>query len=95
MKNKVDWIKGWGTLVNKNDVSVALESGKTQTLNAKNIIIATGSEPINFPGVEFDEEVIVSNTGALAAKSIPKKLVTIGGGIVGLEMGSVYARLGS
>ena len=95
MKNKVEWIKGWGTLKNKNEVSVDLETGKKQVLSAKNIIIATGSKPNSFPGVEFDEEVIVSNTGALASKTIPKKVVCIGGGIIGLEMGSVYQRLGA
>lgn len=95
MKNKVDWIKGWGSFKSKTEVSVNLEDGSKETYSAKNIIIATGSEPIPFGDVEFDEKVIVSSTGALETEKIPKEMLVIGGGIVGLEMGSVYARLGT
>lgn len=75
-----------------------MNDGKTETLNAKNIIIATGSEPNSLPeasGLATDEEYVVSSTGALSLKSIPKKMAVLGGGVIGLEMGSVYARLGT
>jgi dihydrolipoamide dehydrogenase len=67
----------------------------THTIQAKNIIIATGSEPIAFPGLAFDEQQIVSSTGALSLQQVPKSMVVIGAGVIGLEMGSVYARLGT
>ena len=89
-KNKVDWIKGWATIPSIGNVTV----GK-QTYETKNIIIASGSEPSSLPGVEIDEKVIVSSTGALELKKIPKKMVIIGAGVIGLELGSVYSRLGS
>ena len=89
-KNKVDWIKGWATIPSIGNVTV----GK-QTYDTKNIIIASGSEPSSLPGVEIDEKVIVSSTGALELKKIPKKMVIIGAGVIGLELGSVYSRLGS
>lgn len=95
-KNKVDYFKGAGSFINDNEVQVtAIEGGKDAVLKAKNIIIATGSEPTPFPGIEVDEERIVTSTGALALKEIPKRLAIIGGGIIGLEMGSVWSRLGS
>jgi dihydrolipoamide dehydrogenase len=68
---------------------------KTDTVQAKNIIIATGSEPSPFPGLPFDEKIIVSSTGVLALPDIPKDLIVVGGGVIGLELGSVYTRLGS
>ena len=89
-KNKVDWLKGWGSISEPGKVKVGDE-----THEAKNIVIATGSEVATLPGVEIDEKTIVSSTGALELKSIPKKLAVIGGGVIGLEMGSVYARLGA
>jgi dihydrolipoamide dehydrogenase len=89
-KNKVDWIKGWGKISGKGEVTVGDETHK-----GKNIVIATGSEASSLPGVEIDEKTVVTSTGALELGKIPKKLVVIGAGVIGLEMGSVYARLGS
>jgi dihydrolipoamide dehydrogenase len=89
-KNKIDWIKGWATIPGKGEVKVGDDTHK-----AKHIVIASGSEPSSLPGVEIDESVVVTSTGALALPKIPKKLVVIGAGVIGLEMGSVYARLGS
>lgn len=94
-KNKVDYIKGRGKILGKGKVEVTLADGGTQTLETKNIVIATGSEPTTLPGIEIDEDRVVSNVGALSLKSVPKKLVLIGAGVIGLEMGSVWARLGS
>ena len=96
-KNKVDYAKGWGKFVSPTEIDVDLTSGGTERIKAKNIIIATGSEPSPLPGnvIPIDEKFVVSSTGALALPSIPKRLVVIGGGVIGLEMGSVYARLGS
>ncbi|HMO72719.1 MAG TPA: dihydrolipoyl dehydrogenase [Paracoccaceae bacterium] len=89
-KNKVTWLKGWASIPATGQVKVGEEVHGT-----KNIVIATGSEASSLPGVTVDEEVIVTSTGALALRAIPKRLVVIGAGVIGLEMGSVYARLGS
>jgi dihydrolipoamide dehydrogenase len=89
-KNKITWIKGWASIPAPGQVKVGDELHE-----AKHIVIATGSEPASLPGVEVDEKRIVTSTGALALGSIPKKLVVIGAGVIGLEMGSVYARLGA
>ncbi len=89
-KNKIDWLKGWGSIPAAGQVKVGDE-----VHTAKNIIIASGSEPSSIPGVEIDEEMVVSSTGALELPKTPKKLVVIGAGVIGLEMGSVYARLGA
>lgn len=89
-KNKVDHIQGFGKIKGPGEVEV---DGKV--LKTKHIVIATGSEPSTLPGIDIDEESIVSNTGALSLKSVPKKLVLIGAGVIGLEMGSVWSRLGS
>ncbi|GMM34270.1 dihydrolipoyl dehydrogenase [Saccharomycopsis crataegensis] len=96
-KNKVTYYKGNGSFVDEHKIKVEpIEEGVEESiLDAKNIIIATGSEVTPFPGIEIDEQKIVSSTGILSLKSIPKKLTVIGGGIIGLEMGSVYSRLGS
>jgi dihydrolipoamide dehydrogenase len=94
-KNKVDYVKGWGKIKGPNQVEVALSDGSTKVIDTKNIIIATGSEVTPLPGVPVDEEHIVSSTGALKLKTIPKSMVVIGAGYIGLEMGSVYSRLGS
>lgn len=94
-KNKVEYVKGRGKIAGKGKVEVALAEGGTRVLETKNIVIATGSEPASLPGIEIDEDRIVSNTGALSLKAVPKKLVLIGAGVIGLEMGSVWARLGS
>lgn len=94
-KNKVKVVKGHGTLTSKTDISVALTAGGKEALKAKNIILATGSAVISLPGVPLDEKVIVSSTGALTLDKIPKKMVVIGGGVIGLELGSVWQRLGA
>ena len=89
-KNKVTWIKGTATFKSADTIAV---DGKDHT--AKHIVIATGSESVPLPGVEFDEKRIVTSTGAIALESVPKHLVVIGGGYIGLELGSVWRRLGS
>jgi dihydrolipoamide dehydrogenase len=89
-KNKVTWLKGWGSIPEAGKVKVGDE-----VHNAKNIVIATGSEASVLPGITVDEEVIVTSTGALTLGKIPKSMVVIGAGVIGLEMGSVYARLGT
>ena len=89
-KNKIDWLKGWGTIPEAGKVKVGEEVHE-----AKNIIIATGSEPASLPGVKVDEQVIVTSTGALSVNKVPNKMVVIGAGVIGLELGSVYARLGA
>lgn len=94
-KNKVDYVKGHGTLTGTTSVKVDLLEGGEQAISAKNIMLATGSDVISLPGVELDEEVIVSSTGALKLSKVPKKLTVIGGGVIGLELGSVWARLGA
>lgn len=93
-KNKVTYIKGFASFASSNIIDVTLE-GQTSQVVAKNIIIATGSEIMSLPGIEIDEKIIVSSTGALSLKSVPKKMVVIGGGYIGLEMGSVWRRLGA
>ncbi|KAI5479887.1 dihydrolipoyl dehydrogenase [Pseudohyphozyma bogoriensis] len=94
-KNKVDYIKGAASFASATDIDVALlEGGETQ-VSGKNIIIATGSEVTPFPGIEIDEKQIVSSTGVLDLTEVPKKLVVIGAGVIGLEMGSVWSRLGA
>lgn len=94
-KNKVDVLQGVGSFVDKNTIEVKPESGKSKKIGAKNIIIATGSKPNYFPGMEPDKKRIITSTEALELKEIPKELMIIGGGVIGLELGSVYARLGS
>ena len=89
-KNKVDWLKGWGSIPAAGQVKVGDE-----THEAKNIVIATGSDSASLPGVEVDEKIVVTSTGALTLPKIPKSMVVIGAGVIGLEMGSVYARLGT
>ena len=93
-KNKVTYIKGKGVLFSKNDVVVYDGEQKT-SYKSKNIIIATGSAPSSLPGIKIDEENILSSTGALSLKEVPKKFIVIGGGYIGLEMGSVWSRLGA
>ncbi len=93
-KNKVTYIKGKGVLFSENDV-VVYENDKKIPFKAKNIVIATGSSPTSLPGIEIDEKNVVSSTGALTFSKVPNELVIIGGGYIGLEMGSVWSRLGS
>jgi dihydrolipoamide dehydrogenase len=94
-KNKVDYLKGHGTITGAGTVTVKAGRGKAQTIKAKNIVIATGSESTALPGVTVDEKQIVTSTGALALGKVPKHLVVIGGGYIGLEMGTVWRRLGA
>jgi dihydrolipoamide dehydrogenase len=94
-KNKVTWAKGRGTLRAGNLVDVAGADGSSTTYEAKNVIIATGSLPFELPFLKFDEERVLSNIGALKIPVVPKHLVVIGGGVVGLELGSVWRRLGA
>ena len=93
-KNKVSYLKGKGIVFSPNDVVVYEENKKT-SYKTKNIVIATGSYPVSLPGINIDEQNIVSSTGALSFKDVPKELIVIGGGYIGLEMGSVWSRLGS
>lgn len=94
-KNKADYIKGWGKITSANQVSIDGADGTKSVIGAKNIIVATGSEPSSFPGITVDEEVIVTSTGALSLKKVPEKMIVIGGGVIGLELGSVWSRLGA
>ena len=94
-KNKVTYIKGFGAFKDKNTVSVTDQSNNQKDYKFKNAIIATGSVPISLPNIEIDEKTVVSSTGALNLTSVPKKLIVIGAGYIGLEMGSVWLRLGS
>jgi len=89
-KNKIDWLKGWGSIPEAGKVKVG-----DDTHEARNIIIASGSEPSSLPGVEVDEKVVVTSEGALSLSKTPRKMVVIGAGVIGLELGSVYARLGA
>ena len=94
-KNKITHLKGSGSISSQNTVTVVDESKKRSNYQTKNIVISTGSVPISLPGIKIDEEIIVSSTGALSFKKVPKELIIIGGGYIGLEMGSVWKRLGS
>ena len=87
-------MKGHGSFDDKNTLSVKDSSGSSKQIKAKNIVIATGSSVMSLPNIEIDEKIIVSSTGALSLKKVPKKLIVIGGGVIGLEMGSVWLRLG-
>ncbi len=89
-KNKIDWIKGWARIKSKTTIEV-----NKKIIEAKNIILATGSEPSSFGKIKFDEKKIVSSTGILELKAIPQKLTIVGAGVIGIEMGSVFSRLGS
>ena len=94
-KNKVTYFKGTGSFKSKNEILVKDHHNKEILLKTDNVIIATGSDPVSLPGVKFDEKVIVSSTGALNLEQVPKKMVVVGGGYIGLEMGSVWSRLGA
>lgn len=94
-KNKIDVHIGLGSFIDKNNVKVTAADGKETNIQGKNIIIATGSKPNYFPGMEPDKKRIITSTEALDLKEIPKKMLVIGGGVIGLELGSVYGRLGS
>ena len=97
-KNKITWLKGHGKFVGKNDGGVQIEvsgEGETEVVTAKNVIIATGSKARHLPNVPVDNKIVADNEGALAFDSVPKKLAVIGAGVIGLELGSVWRRLGA
>src|SRR5271157_691747 len=94
-KNKIDWVKGEGRIAAPGRVVVKGEDGNEKTLETKSIVIATGSDVARLPGVEIDEKTVVSSTGALSLPKVPKKLLVVGAGIIGLELGSVWRRLGA
>jgi dihydrolipoamide dehydrogenase len=94
-KNKVDYIKGWGRIDGPGKVVVKAEDGTETVLETKNIVIATGSEPTPLPGVTVDNKRIVDSTGALSLPDVPKSLIVVGAGVIGLELGSVWKRLGA
>lgn len=94
-KNKVDYVKGRGKVAGSGKVDVELTDGGNQTIETKNIVIATGSDVASLPGIEIDEKIVVSSTGALSLPKVPKHMVVIGGGVIGLELGSVWKRLGA
>ena len=96
-KNKIDWLQGTGRIVASGKVSVTAEGGEVKELEAKNIVIATGSDVAGIPGVavEIDEKVIISSTGGIALDRVPERMVVVGGGVIGLELGSVWKRLGA
>src|SRR5450631_1025988 len=94
-KHKIDSFFGVGTIAAPITVNVKADDGSTQKVEAKNIVIATGSDVVRLPGIEIDEKTIVSSTGALSLERVPKKLLIVGAGIIGLELGSVWGRLGA
>jgi dihydrolipoamide dehydrogenase len=94
-KNKIDAYQGTARIAGQGRVEIALADGKTQALEARSIVIATGSDVARLPGIEIDERQVVSSTGALALEKVPKRLVVVGAGVIGLELGSVWRRLGS
>lgn len=94
-KNKITHLKGLGRIIDKNTVEVRTSSKKSENFSTKNIVIATGSEPIELPFATFDHDKIIDSTDALSLKSVPKHLIIIGAGVIGLELGSVWKRLGS
>lgn len=94
-KNKIDSINGVGSFVDKNTISISKEDGKKEQITGKNIIIATGSKPTALPFLPIDKKRIITSTEALTLQEVPKHLIIIGGGVIGLELGSVYARLGA
>src|SRR5579864_6546219 len=94
-KNKIETFQGTGRIAAPGKVEVKAADGKTQTLETKNIVIATGSDVARLPGIAIDEQRVVSSTGALALSKVPQKLLVVGAGIIGLELGSVWRRLGA
>ena len=94
-KNKVTYFKGTGSFKSANKISILDDQKKETVIETEKTVISTGSIPISLPGVEFDEKIIVSSTGALTLEAVPKKMVVVGGGYIGLEMGSVWSRLGA
>lgn len=94
-KNKITSYQGMGSFVDKNTIKITKDDGKSETITATNVVIATGSKPFSLPSIKIDKKRIITSTEALNLQEVPKHLVLIGGGVIGLELGSVYARLGS
>ena len=94
-KNKVTYFKGHGSFKSKNEISIKDAENNETTISADNIVIATGSIPVSLPGINFDEKIILSSTGALEIEKVPKRMIVVGGGYIGLEMGSIWLRLGA
>jgi dihydrolipoyl dehydrogenase len=94
-KNKIDTVHGTATIAAPGRIEVRLAAGGAQTLDARSIVIATGSDVAQLPGIDIDEETIVSSTGALSLPQVPKRMLVVGAGVIGLELGSVWRRLGS
>ena len=94
-KNKIDSFEGVGSFVDKNTIKITKEGGETETITAKNVIIASGSKPTALPFLPIDKKRIITSTEALNIQEVPKQMIVIGGGVIGLELGSVYARLGT
>ena len=94
-KNKVTYYKGTGSFKSHNQISIVGDKNKEIVIETDKTIISTGSEPVSLPGIKFDEKIIISSTGALSLSTVPKKMVVVGGGYIGLEMGSVWSRLGA
>ena len=94
-KNKVSYFKGRGSFKSKNEILIKDEKGSENIIQSEKTIIATGSVPVSLPGIDIDEKIIVSSTGALKLEKVPSKMVVVGGGYIGLEMGSVWSRLGA
>ena len=94
-KNKVTYFKGHGSFKSKNEILIKDDQNKERVIQAEKIIIATGSVAVSLPGIEIDEKIIVSSTGALKLDKVPNKMIVVGGGYIGLEMGSVWSRLGA
>ncbi|MEN7550119.1 dihydrolipoyl dehydrogenase [Rapidithrix thailandica] len=94
-KNKIDTYHGLGSFVDKNTIKITDAEGKEQQITSKNTIIATGSKPMIIPGIDYDKKRVITSTEALNLSEVPKHMVVIGGGVIGVELGSVYARLGA
>ena len=94
-KNKVTYFKGMASFKSANEILIVDDKKKETMIEAEKTVISTGSEPVSLPGIKFDEKIIVSSTGALCLKTVPKKMVIVGGGYIGLEMGSVWSKLGA
>ena len=94
-KNKVTYFKGLGSFISKNEILIKENKNKETNIITDKVVLATGSVPSSLPGIEFDEKIILSSTGALKIEQVPKKMVVVGGGYIGLEMGSVWSRLGT
>lgn len=94
-KNRIEWVRGFGRLTSPETIEVTVAHGEKTTLRARSIVLATGSVPVELPFLKFDQERIIDSTGALSIPAVPEHLVVVGGGVIGLELGSVWLRLGA